>query len=125
MGVTVTFTVKGQYLLGKSTGSVTTVDDIVEHARIVVNEIAKYQHKKLLLDITRVKRPKKLLYYYEAVQRFIKELPAIIRSLTVAIVISAEYEELGKFFETTAVNRGLHYHVFISMEEAQNWLASQ
>ena len=125
MSVTVSFTDKGHYLLVKSAGSVATVDDILEHAKIILNELGKCKHKKMLVDTTEVNRPKKLLYYYEAVQRFITELPVTIRSLTIAIVVAAEYEELGKFFETTAINRGLQYHVFISMEEAQNWLVGR
>ncbi|MBI5858857.1 MAG: hypothetical protein HZB42_14595 [Sphingobacteriales bacterium] len=125
MGVSVSFFDKGEYLLVKSTGSVAGVEDIVNHAKIIFNETKKYKYKKLLVDVTDISRPKKLFYYYEVVQRFKTELTEDIRSYTVALFITAEYNDLGKFFETVAVNRGLQFYTFTSMQEAIEWLTSK
>lgn len=124
MSVTVSFLNKSEYQLVKSAGTITSVEDIVGHAKQIFAETNRHTHKKILVDIREVTRPKKLFIYYEALQRFFVELPATIRHFTVALILTEEYAELGRFFETAALNRGLQCHVCFSEQDAHEWLAS-
>lgn len=105
-----------------SAGTVTSVEDIVDHAKKIFTETSKHLHKKILVDIREITRPKKFFTYYEALQRFFVELPPTIRHYTIALILTEEYAELGKFFETASLNRGLHCYVFFSEQEAESWL---
>jgi|GEM_PF-4625453 hypothetical protein len=125
MNVTVSFTDKAEYLLVKSVDTVSTVEDIVDHAKGIFTEAVKYSQKKLLVDLKEVTRPNKPFYYYEAIQRMLIELPISIRSFVTALVVPEEYKDLGQFIETTALNRGLQFRVLVSEQEAHDWPVSR
>ena len=66
--------------------------------------------------------PPDLFSYYEQIEFFTSNFPPEIRLLKIAIVLPPESEEVGKFWETVCVNKGLEYHSFTSLEQAYQWL---
>lgn len=122
MNITITSADKGDYILIISVGVVAGKDDLIKHAELIYREIIKYDNQKILLDDIDTRFPLDKFSYYEQVQSFIKNFPPEIRLLKIAVVLSPEFEEGGKFWETLAVNRGFEYHSFTSIEEARSWL---
>ena len=122
MNITITSVNTDDYLIVTSVGSVENTNDLNSHAELVYKEISKYNNKKILADFTKTTFPLDFLPYYDLVKFYESHLPAAIRFLKIAAVISTKFEEPGKFWETVAVNRGFEYHSFTSMEEAHRWL---
>jgi hypothetical protein len=114
-----------EYLLIRSVGKLTTESDLFEHATLIYTEFAKYDNKKMLLDALATEFPMDLYPYYNLVQFYIEKLPAEIKELKLAAVISAEYTAIGEFWQTVANNRGFQYMAFTEVRHAEEWLLRQ
>ncbi|MEK7225100.1 MAG: hypothetical protein AAB221_05410 [Bacteroidota bacterium] len=122
MNITITSVDRDEYILITSIGVLENRDDLLTHAELIYQEISKYDKHKILIDDIETRFPPNRLYYYDQVHFFGTGFPREIRFLKIAIVLSPEFEEIGKFWETLAVNRGFEYHSFISMAKAHQWL---
>lgn len=77
---------------------------------------------KEILDALATEFPSDLFAYYDLVQFYIEKLPPEIRELKLACVISPEYSNVGRFWQTASNNRGFKYQAFISVREAEEWV---
>ena len=66
--------------------------------------------------------PSDLFSYYDLVQFYIEKLPSEINEIKLACIISPEYSNIGKFWQTASNNRGFKYQAFTSVREAEEWL---
>jgi hypothetical protein len=122
MNITITSENMDDYLSIRSAGDIESKDDLLKHADLIYQEISKYDKQKILIDNIETRFPPDMFSYYEQVQYFSKTFPPWIRLLKIAVVVSPEFEEVGKFWETLSVNRGFQYFAFTSLEEAGQWL---
>lgn len=122
MDITVTSSLKDQYIFIASAGRLEKKEDLFRHAELMYREINRYDKKVILIDNRNTIFPLNKLDYYDQIKYFSTNLPEEIRFYKLAIVMDPKYEEIGQFWETVAVNRGFQYHSFTSIEEAHNWL---
>ncbi len=122
MNITITSVITDDYLLINSVGDIESKDDLLKHADLIYQEISKHDKQKILIDNIETRFPLDIFSYYEQVQYFSKTFPPWIRLLKIAIVVSTQYAEIGKFWETLSVNRGFQYFSFTSLKEARFWL---
>lgn len=111
-----------EYLLIRSTGNLEDESDLFMHAGLVYDEFKKYNNKRIILDALATEFPSDLFAYYDLVQFYIEKLPPEIRQLKLACVISPEYSNVGKFWQTVSNNRGFKYRAFTSVREAEEWV---
>lgn len=122
MDITITSANTDDYLLINSAGVIKNKDDLFKHATLVYDEFVKQDKQKILIDNRKTLLPPDLFSYYEQVKYFSETFPSRIRLVKIAVVVSPEYAEIGKFWETVCVNRGFQYFVFTSLQEAHRWL---
>ncbi len=122
MNITITTADTKDYLLIKSAGDISNKDDLFKHAELVLDALIKQDKQKILIDSSGTHLPLDPFSYYEQVLYFGEKFPPRIRLLKIAVVVSPEYAELGRFWETVCVNRGFQYFVFTSLDEAHQWL---
>lgn len=122
MNLAITSHNKPEYLLIGSRGNVKTEADMKEHCRLLFEEVLKYNCTKVLIDEPKTTFPKDMFVYYNVVNYYLDNFPPEIRSLKVAVVVAEKFKEVGYFWETVCVNKGLQYFAFTSFEEAHNWL---
>lgn len=93
-----------------------------EHCQLLFTEVLKYDTKKVLIDEPDTRFPTDMFIYYNLVTWYLDNFPPQIRSLKIAVVIAEEFKELGYFWETVCVNKGLQYFAFTNLQDAHNWL---
>ncbi len=111
-----------EYLLIRSVGSLKDEPDLFRHAKLVYDEFKKYNNKKIILDALATEFLFDLFSYYDLVQFYIEKLPPEIKELKLACIISHEYSNAGKFWQTASNNRGFQFQAFTSILEAGEWL---
>jgi hypothetical protein len=111
-----------EYLLIESKGEVKNAVEVQEHCKRIFDEILRYGNKKVLVDEPGTSFPRNMLIYYDLVTYYLENFPPEIRFIKVAVVIAEEFKEIGYFWETVCVNKGLRYFAFTSLEEARDWL---
>lgn len=117
----VTSTNENDHLFIKVSADLRSEEELKLKTEKVYKEIARYDHKKILIDELQVRFTTNLFQYYSLVESYSK-YPPEIRFLRIAIVVSAQYHQIGKFWETVSHNSGFDYHIFLSLEEAIEWL---
>ncbi|MCW3092509.1 MAG: hypothetical protein JWP81_3578 [Ferruginibacter sp.] len=110
------------YLLIDSKGVLQTKEDLFKHCQLIFDEIIKHAPQKVLINEPEMQFPPGLFSYFELVQHYIDDFPPEIADFKIAVVISEKFKEIGDFWETVCVNRGLQYFVFYSLEDATKWL---
>jgi len=93
-----------------------------EHCKLLFDEVLKYNNKKVLIDEPGTRFPQNMFIYYDLVNYYVDNFPPEIRFLKIAVVIAEEFKEIGYFWETVCVNKGLQYFAFTSFQDAHDWL---
>ncbi len=93
-----------------------------EHCRLLFDEVLKYNCSKVLINEPGTTFPTDMFIYYNVVTHYIDNFPPEIRTLKIAVVIAEEFKELGYFWETVCVNKGLQYFAFTAFRDAHDWL---
>ncbi len=93
-----------------------------EHCILIFDEVLKHKCSKVLIDEPTTSFPNDMFIYYNVVTHYVDNFPPEIRALKVAVVIGSAYKEMGYFWETVCVNKGLQYFAFTAFEDAHNWL---
>ena len=106
----------------ESKGEILKKTDLFEHSRLIYEEIIKHDNNKILVNEPEMHFPQDLFSYLALVRHYIDEFPPEIQLLKIAIVVSAQYQEIAKFWEIACQNRGFPYFTFTSFQEAHNWL---
>jgi len=96
-----------------------------DHCTLLFDEILKYNNKKVLIDEPGTRFPKDMFIYYDLVNYYLDNFPREIRFLKIAVVIAEEFKEVGRFWETVCVNKGLQYFAFTSFRDADDWLVKK
>src|SRR6185312_7371533 len=117
MNLTITGQKRDGYLFIESKGIVENVDELMAHSRMIYEEIAKHDFKKILVYEPETSLPLDLIPHFDLVKSYIEQYPAHIRELTIAVVVAS--------WEAVCQSRGLQYYVFTSLEEAVNCLIEE
>lgn len=112
---------------------VTTVGEWVKETddglvREIMETIVRTGIRKVLLDMRELRFDFPLFTIFQRAQELREQrMEYSTFSIKVALVYSAGDQKMKddfSFFETTAQNRGLPYHVFEQMDAALEWLAT-
>lgn len=122
MEITITAHEKMDYLLIETKANVETKEDLIRQSKLLYDEIAKHEFKRILVDELETTLPNNLVPYFDLVKNYVEEFPPEIRELKIATVINKEYKEVSASWETLCRSRGLNYSSFTSFEEAEQWL---
>ncbi|SRR6185312_3932467 len=125
MNLTITGQKRDGYLFIESKGIVENVDELMAHSRMIYEEIAKHDFKKILVYEPETSLPLDLIPHFDLVKSYIEQYPAHIRELTIAVVVADPYKEVVASWEAVCQSRGLQYYVFTSLEEAVNCLIEE
>lgn len=110
------------YVLGK--GVRNTVVDILESAKVLMVELEKNRHKKILLDYRQVKTHANFSDIFNISRIHETETPKLTQYIF-AVVVSPHDLETELFWEETNRKRGLNAKVFTSEPMAIAWLELQ
>lgn len=125
MNVTIAAQKRDGYLFIESKGTLENVDELMAHSRMIYEEIAKHDFKKILVYEPETSLPLDLVPHFKLVQSYIEQYPRDIRELTIAVVVADNYKEVAATWETICQSRGLQYFVFTSLEDAVNCLVEE
>lgn len=85
-------------------------------------EIMKYEKMKVLVDMREVKYPVSLMLASESVSYVCKTYPVESKVLKIAGVVSSYNKVIADFWEFQALENGMDYKVFTSIEEAHSYM---
>ena len=122
MDFSISSQLKPGYLLIESEGRALSKHALFEHARLIFEEIAKYDCRKILLHEPGLELPASVIDYIELVETLSITYPPEIRSFRIAFVLSPRYTDIAHFCETICVNRGFWYYGFTSLQQGEDWL---
>ena len=120
--VIITSNIEGDYLLIKASCIVNDLTDYNFLMNKFNEEIFKYDKRKVLLDMREVKYPVSPMLASESVSYVSKTFPDEIKLLKIAGVVSSSYKVIADFWEFQAIENGMDYKVFTSIEEARNYM---
>ena len=120
----ITSTDKQSYLLVQGTGIRVTVADILDSAKVLMAEIAKHSHRKILLDYSQVRTQANHSDVFNISRIHEEERPELAHYIF-AVIVNLQELETEIFWEETNRKRGLNVSVFTSKQEALAWLEGQ
>ena len=125
MTCTYTLTIDQDCLLADIRGTASSLSDIFEFDQAILDEGKRLGIRKMLRDVRQVTfeniSPLEVTAFME------QRLALTERSLRIqiAVVYNEANWDLGKMFETAAINRSFHCRSFLDYAEALRWLACQ
>jgi hypothetical protein len=120
--MSVSSSLEADYLLIKVSGRVADVNDMKLLTRQIYDEIMRYDSKKIVIDQRESQPLDSLVSQVELVEFYSEEFPVEARYLELAIVTDSKNEKIASFWETYAHNRGYHFRVFYSMDDALKFI---
>ena len=122
MNVMITSSIEDNYLLIKASCIVNDLADYNFLMNKFNEEIFKYDKRKVLVDMREVKYPVSPMLASESVSYVAKTFPEEIKQLKIAGVVSSSFKVIADFWEFQAIENGMDYKVFTSVEEARNYI---
>ena len=118
----ITSNIEDDYLLIKASCIVNDLTDYNFLMSKFYEEIMKYEKMKVLDDMREVKYPVSPILASDSVSYISKTFPNEIRVLKIAGVVSSSFKVIADFWEFQAIENGMNYKVFTSIEEAHNYM---
>ena len=112
--------VENKVLFVKVSGIDENLEEVKEYGLAVIEAFVQNQCEKVLCDESELTYTLSTFDTFESA-KFIAEL-ATPNTIPIAIVCGKHQLEIGKFWETVAVNRSLNVKMFYQLEDAKNWL---
>ena len=100
-----------------TTGKI-TMETASSMLKEIIDESAKHQFKKILVDITDMTGSLQTLEQYE----FPKLIPEEFKRMKIAMIDKEEDKNIWQFFETSVRNRGYNILTFTDTDDAKKWL---
>ena len=115
---------KADYLVIKASGEIVDIADWKMLNKLYYDEFVKHDAKKVVIDEMEMEMtfPLGLINLCELVDSYSEELPIEIRRVKLAVAVDSKHKSTADFWETYAHNRGYHYKVFYSMEDALKYM---
>ena len=115
------FIKKDKYILVKTEGTVTTIDQVINYADDIFEKCLKESKNKVLID------DRNTIVYTSLIKNFqIAEKVALLQSekvfVTTALVTNESNKDKFTDIELFFRNRGFYFKVFDSINNAKNWL---
>src|SRR6478609_10686838 len=112
------FMPKKDMLYTVTSGKITTVEDLLSHAKDVDAAALRYGCTKVYNDLLQTRFSNDIVIYSDLMHAYLNEMKLPDRKYNIACVIPKEFEEAGKFWETACQNRGIDARIFFEKEEA-------
>lgn len=122
VNVMITSNIEDDYLLIKASCIVNDLTDYNFLMSKFHEEIIKYEKRKVLVDMREVKYPVSPILASDSVSYISNTFPNEIRVLKIAGVVSSSFKVIADFWEFQAIENGMDYKVFTSIEEAHNYM---
>ena len=122
MNVMITSNIENHYLLINASCIVNDLTDYNFLMSKLHEEIMKYEKMKVLVDMREVKYPVSLMLASESVSYVCKTYPVESKVLKIAGVVSSYNKVIADFWEFQALENGMDYKVFTSIEEAHSYM---
>jgi hypothetical protein len=119
MSIHHTFTLEPDLLLVKATGFDETLADLEAYGRAIIQTCLERGVTRVLCDESALEYRLDTFDTYWAAEFMSQHVPALAKA---AIVCQPRGLEAARFWEDTAVNRGLHVRVFTDLAAARGWL---
>ena len=119
MSITFNSNIEDDILIITASGKDDNVDQVVEYGQSIIRLGIESGKSKILCDERNLEDAIGTFDIFEAATIIAEEAPRVAR---IAIVCSPEFFEDGRFWETVAVNRGLHVRMYIDINLAKTWL---
>ena len=124
VNVLITSNIENDYLLIKASCRVNDLTDYNFLMNKFYEEIMKYEKRKVLVDMREVKYPVSPMLATDSVSYVSKTFSNEIKVLKIAGVVSSNFKVIADFWEFQAIENGMDYKVFTSIEEAHNYMQS-
>ena len=120
----VTFEKRDHYILATGQGVRNDLTTIIEGTKKIQEIVNQYGLQYVLSDYREVIFNVSSTEAFNIVKVYESKLPEI-KGVIIAAVISREFLDLLKFWESICQRRGFMYKVFTEIDEAEKWLLSQ
>lgn len=119
MAIQHTAEISGKLLHATASGAGGSLPEMLEYRRSVLEESAAGDCTHILFDERQLTRGLSTFDTFE----YAKSMAENARhAFKVALVCAPSRLDMGKFWETVAVNRGLRARAFVEISEARSWL---
>lgn len=119
MSITYLSEVKDDILIITANGKDEHAEMVIEYGRSVIQLVIESGVRRVLCDERNIEYNLGIIDTFEAARQVAEHAPKVGR---IAIVCRPEFMKTGKFWETVAVNRGLHVRMYTDIELARAWL---
>jgi hypothetical protein len=119
MAIEYSFRIEDDVLRVKATGKDDNVEQVIQYGLAIIEAATSYRCPKVLCDERELDYDLRTFETFEAAKLIAEQTPKVAK---VAIVCKPEHMDEAEFWETVAVNRGLHVRVFHELEEAEEWM---
>lgn len=107
-------------LLVTASGQDDNPEQVIAYGRAVIDLAIRHGAERILCDERQLEYRLGTVDTFRAAETIAAMAPRVAR---VAIVCSPQDFEDGKFWETVAVNRGLHVRVYTDIDKARRWVS--
>lgn len=112
---------KEDYVRITSVGTLASVSEVGEYVNLIRTQAVKHNMKKVLLDERDLMDQQDTLDAYEISESEVATTAALA-GIRLSCVCHPVNYELNKTYETLLMNRSLIFRVFLTEEEALEWL---
>jgi hypothetical protein len=119
MSINYSFTNVNKVLIVKASGIQDHLGQVVEYGAEIIRKAAALGCTHAICDETELVYNLGTFDTFESARLFSQKAPAVSK---IAIVCKKDQLEDATFWETVAVNRGMHVKVFTSLREAEKWM---
>lgn len=123
MPFTSVFDLQNDYLKVTTSGSLASVQELEQYAQGIRQEALLHDAKRVHLDERKLLDEQDTLEAYEFSESDTTALTAL-DGIRISCVCHPDNYELNKTYETLYLNRSLMFRVFLTEEEALEWLLS-
>lgn len=121
MAINFTITIKDRYLLITASGKDESLEEVESYGMAVIQAAIDNRVTHILCDERQLEYALGTFDIFESARFIAEHVPRLAKT---AIVTGANEIQDVAFWETVAVNRGLHVKMFQNMDEAEAWLLS-
>lgn len=121
MAITYNISQNDNYLLITASGKDDCLQDVINYGSAIIQHAIEHRITQILCDERQLQYALGFFDIFESARFLAENVPTLAKA---AVVIGNNNMEDATFWETVAVNRGLHVKIFQEFETAEEWLLS-
>lgn len=122
MGFDITTSIKDDFVLLRATGEINDFEEFKLINKLYIENIEKLKIDRIIVDETDLKKPLSVLNMLDLNEFYATRIPHYNTRWKVAVIVNTEYQELAKLWEMLANKNGYEFKIFLSMEEALQFI---